>query len=311
MALLCEVADDEAVLSYLGTGLLYSLRSLARTSADAMLRRQARTLGRRAFALWEQQTLAAADPHNPDWLAEAVRGYGAGTGLGLRRDVMQRYLKRALRPWGSEAMLGFDVERGPLQPGTAAAYRSWCVGLTSAWCGECFDVVLGARYRQVLRWLPRMRDYRLAWSAGAGAGAFHDVAYAVTHVVYTLNEYGHCLLDARWLPDEHLFLRAALPDAMAMDDPDLSGELLDTLRAFGTPDDDPLVRRAYAYLLERQNPDASWGDWGHAGGDGTSFYLGFHATWAVIDGLREYRWHGPTVAVRGVLPMLQTWAARR
>jgi hypothetical protein len=304
MHFIAAACADDQVRRYLGTGLLYSLRSLARSSADAQLRSWARGLGRQAFRTWEQACLQAADPQDSDWVGDAVRGYAAGTGLGLRRDAMRPYLRRAARRFDATTLIGFDARLGPPPAHQPGAFRIWCVGLTSAWCGERFGVPLGARYGAVLRWLPAMRDYHHAWSGAPGR--FEEVAYAVTHVVYTLNDYGECLLDPRWLPDEYLFLRAALPVAIANGDADLAAELLDTLRAFGVADADPLVRSAYRFLIDTQNADGSWGRFG-----ARTFYTGFHATWAAVDGLRDYRWTGPRLAFPELLPRLQSWSTRR
>jgi hypothetical protein len=297
------VADDDTS-AYLGTGLLYSLRSLATTSADAALRAQARALGRHAFRRWEQAAWQGVDAGSADWLGEAVRGYGAGLGLGLRRPAVVGWLRGALQPLGARELIGFDVRSGPPAAGRPGAFRTWCVGLTAAWCGEVCGAPLGARYGEVLAWLPAMRGYEHAFTRQRRD--FHDVAYAVTHVVYTLNGYGRCRLDPAWLPHEHLFLRAALPEAIAIDDVDLAAELVDTLRAFGAGDDDALVRRGYDHLMQSQAADGTWGRW-----DGEHFYAGFHATWAAIDGLREYRWGGPQLMFPALLPMLQRWVSVR
>lgn len=303
MRFIAEAAADHDLLAHLGTGLLYSLRSMARTSADDGLRRFARQLGRHAFRIWEHSTLETADFRDPAWIGEAVRGFGAGEGLGLRRASMREFLREAARPFPAKVFIGFDADVGPPANARDGSYLTWCIGLTSAWCGERFGVPLGVRYAEVLRWLPRMRPYDIAWRHGRRR--FHDVAYSVTHVVYTLNDYGHFRLDPSWLPDEYIFLRAALPEAIAMADADLTGELLDTLRAFGVPHDDALVRAGYQFLVDSQNTDGSWGVW-----DAQSFYVGFHATWAAIDGLRDYRWTGPKLAFPELLPQLTSWARR-
>ena len=303
MGFINEVAVAPDVLAHLGTGLLYSLRSMARTSAEESLRRFARELGRQAFRVWEHSLLDAADFRDPEWVGEAVRGYGAGEGLGLRRDAMREFLREAAQPFSSRVFIGFDADAGPPANERDGSYLTWCIGLTSAWCGEVFGVPLGARYAEVLRWLPRMRPYDIAWRQSGRR--FRDVAYSVTHVVYTLNDYGRCRLDPRWLPDEYIFLRAALPEAIAMGDADLAGELLDTLRAFGVPDDDALVRAAYRFLVDSQNADGTWGAW-----DAENLYVGFHAAWAAVDGLRDYRWTGPKLAFPELLPQLLSYVQR-
>jgi hypothetical protein len=68
-----------------------------------------------------------------------------------------------------------------------------------------------------------------------------------------------------------------------MEDPELLGELLDSLKAFGLPDTHPLIRRGTKYLLAQQNQDGSWGD-----PDEENIRRRCHTTWTVIDGLRSY-----------------------
>jgi hypothetical protein len=121
-----------------------------------------------------------------------------------------------------------------------------------------------------------------------------------------MNDYGRYLLSPHWLPWEYQFLRAFLEMAMAMRDPDLVGEFLDALRAFGVDDGDAQVRRGYEYLLDTQNRDGSWSAWNSA-----SLYTGFHATWAAIDGLRDFAWTGPDLLFRDLLPSLNRWAHLR
>jgi hypothetical protein len=149
-----------------------------------------------------------------------------------------------------------------------------------------------------MRWLPLMRPYPAATQR-----EFYDAAYAVTHVVYTLNDYGCYLLSPYWLPWEYEFLRRNLDTALAMNDPDMAGEFLDTLRAFAIGDDDEQVQRGYDFLLDTQNSDGSWGSW-----DWQSVYSAFHATWAAIDGLREFAWSGPGLVFPELLPSLNRWA---
>ena len=62
-----------------------------------------------------------------------------------------------------------------------------------------------------------------------------DAIYAVTHIVYTLNDYNTYRLSPRWLPQEFAYLKANVAPACAQHDPELLGELLDSLKAFGLP----------------------------------------------------------------------------
>jgi hypothetical protein len=178
-------------------------------------------------------------------------------------------------------------------------YRTWCLALTSAFCGERYGVPLGARYHDTLRWLPLMHPY-----PKGSDPHFYDAAYTVTHIVYTLNDYGQFLLSPNWLPREYAFLRENLEVAMARQDADMTGEFLDALRAFGVGDEDRQVQRGFEFLLDTQNSDGSWGDW-----DWESLYTGFHSTWAAIDGLREFNWTGPQLLFPELLRYLNHWAS--
>src|SRR2546427_6247039 len=79
--------------------------------------------------------------------------------------------------------------------------------------------------------------------------------FSITHVIYTLNDYGRRRLSPRKLPDEFAYLKGNLKEAIAMRDPEMLGEFLDTLKSFGLNGSDPLIRTGMEYLLSNQNPD--------------------------------------------------------
>jgi hypothetical protein len=112
-----------------------------------------------------------------------------------------------------------------------------------------------------------------------------DVVYAVTHLIYTLNDYSRFRLLPAWLPQEFDYLRAHLQRPIDADDPELLGEFMDCLRAFGLTDSDPGIAAGVEYLLTHQNVDGSWGDI-----QGTDVHKRYHTTWTAIDALREYQW---------------------
>ncbi len=136
----------------------------------------------------------------------------------------------------------------------------------------------------VLRWLPRMRPY-----GGPEVAGFRERVLAITHLVYTLNDYSRWRLRPEWLRDEYEFLRAHLHVAVSAGDAELLGEFVDCLRAFGSEDDDSVVESGVAYLLASQNADGSWGD-----GDESDVHKRYHTAWTAIDGLRESRWRERT-----------------
>jgi hypothetical protein len=160
-------------------------------------------------------------------------------------------------------------------------YDVWYSSLIETYVGERYGVVLGAPYNDVIRWAPAMRPYR----ARAGSPDFIPMVFAATHVVYTLNDYSKYRLWPACLPDEFELLKASLPEAIALEDPETVGELLDSLRAFGLTESDPLIRTGMEYVLRTQNSDGSWGD-----AKSESSYARYHPTWTAVDGLRDYRW---------------------
>ncbi len=332
MRLIAGLAQYEGCLAYLGSSLLSFCSSLVTTAADPELGAQAIALGRFSFTHWRTEIGALPEEPDASFVAEHVRAYGAAASLGVRSLRIKAWLRRVARAFRATDYFGFDprVEPPPADiPDTCTCglwsprgrricansacraplvrmtpYRTWCHAFTSAYCGERYGVLLGSRYRDTMRWLPFMRPYRIR--ARNGEREFYDAAYAITHIVYTMNDFGRYLVSPYWLPWEYEFLRAHLETAMAMNDPDMVGEFMDTLRAFGVGDDDPQVRRGFDFLLDTQNSDGSWADW-----DAGSLYTGFHATWAAIDGLREFAWTGPGLLFPELLSPLSRWARLR
>ena len=126
----------------------------------------------------------------------------------------------------------------------------------------------------------------LSVGSATAAGA-KGAIYAVTHIVYTLNDYGTYRLRPGWLPQEFAFLKANVTSACKRNDPEILGELLDSLKAFGLRANHPLIIRGTKYLLEEQNEDGSWGDTHEK-----NIRTRCHTTWTAIDGLRTYAWRG-------------------
>jgi hypothetical protein len=146
-----------------------------------------------------------------------------------------------------------------------------------------------------------MRPYRVG--AGENVEAMREVIYAVTHVVYTLNDYGTYRLRPSWLPQEFAFLKANVASACERKDPEILGELLDSLKAFGLRASHPLIVRGTNYLLAEQNKDGSWGD-----PDEENIRTRCHTTWTAIDALRTHAWRGERLSLPGVKSMLKRWA---
>ena len=141
---------------------------------------------------------------------------------------------------------------------TRSRYEVWLVALIRSYLGERYGVKLGAKYSDVLKWLPHMRPYPTV--DDASAADFGWSIYAITHIVYTLNDYNSYQLNRRWLPDEYQALSSSLDAFISMDDPETVGEILDCRTSFKVNNSNPLIQRGARYLLDRQNPDGSWGE---------------------------------------------------
>lgn len=328
MRFIYETACDPDNFAEYGSNFLYFFNFVASTSADPELRRMARRMARERFSHWQSERAMLPDGFDAATVTDFVLGSNAAQRIGIRDSALKLQLKEAAKQFTPEEYLWFDPhvepppvdipevcdcgmmnERGrrvcrrrnckrPLQ--MMSRYKVWCVAFTTAYCGERYGVTLGARYADVMQWLPAMRPFR-----GRENGAnpdFFDSVYAITHVVYTLNDYGIYNLSARWLPHEFAFLKENLHEAIAMDDPDMVGEFLDSLMSFGLKDTHTLLRTGMSYLLSKQNADGSWGSMEDVP------FSRYHPTWTAIDGLREYRWRGVGLRFPKLLPLLEQWA---
>ncbi len=327
---LYEVARDEECFADYGHDLINCFFFIADTSQDDSLRRAARRMGCERARVWRREHSRLPADADVDTLSVHLHGSYAADRLGLRDPAHQQQLRRAGRRLTAQDYCWFDPVNEP-PPANVTwrcrcgllnergrktcrrcrrrlkvinRYKLWYEALIGAYNCERVGVLVGARYREVLKWLPAMRPYR-----GREGGAnpdFYDSLYAVSHVVYTLNDYSRYRLSPRWLPAEYEFLKRNLHEAVETEDADMMGEFLDSLRAFGLEDTHPLLRTGMKFLLSRQNADGSWGDT-----SAKDIYLRYHPTWTAIDGLREYRWRGERLSFPRLMPLLREMNARR
>ena len=175
-------------------------------------------------------------------------------------------------------------------------YQTWMKALYGGYLSDSSGMRFGTRFADALAWARDLRPY-----CGPHEGTrddFYYSVYAITHLVYTLNDYGRYQLSRRWLPCEFEFLKANLEEAIALDDPDMVGEFMDSLKAFGLANNGPMVRRGTQYLLSGQNADGSWGD------PNEDDCERFHPTWTAVDGLREFAWRGERLSFPNLKPLL-------
>jgi hypothetical protein len=324
-----RTARDEDCFAEYGHDLLNCFYFISHTSDDPVLRRTAKRMGLERALQWKQAHPTVPADADVNTIATYIHASYATERFGLRDPVFKAQLRRAAARVTALDYYWFDPVNEP-PPGNVTEpcpcghmnergrktcrlcrrrlavvnrYRLWYEALIAAYNSERVGVRVGAGFRDVLKWLPTLRPYR--GREGGDNPDFYDCLYAVTHIVYTLNDYSRYLLSPRWLPQEYAFLKSNLEEAMEEEDPDMMGEFLDSLRGFGLKDSHPLIRTGMEFLLARQNPDGSWGDM--KAGD---VYERYHPTWTAVDGLREYRWHGERLSFPRLEPMLRAMNAQ-
>lgn len=322
-----RTACDPENFEIYGFDYLFCFNWISSTSKDRLLRTMALEMGRERARCWRQTHSTLPSEFDADTVTEFVFATDAADRMGLPDAAMKPQIRRVAKLFSAQDYFWFDptIEAPPQdvpescecgadnsrgrttcrkcrKPLTMMSrYEVWLVALIRSYVGERYGVTLGARYAEVLRWLPSMRPY-----CGPENGFYPDfiwAIYAVTHIVYTLNGYGvHNLLPC-WLPDEFEFLKKHLHQAIVMDDPETMGEILDSLKSFGLTSRHSLIRQGEEFILSRQNPDGSWGET-----EADDIYERYHPTIAAIDGLRRNAWRGPGLSLQNVKPLLKGWA---
>jgi hypothetical protein len=84
----------------------------------------------------------------------------------------------------------------------------------------------------------------------------------------------------------------------------MTSEFLDSLKAFGLPDEHSLIRKGTRYVLSQQNADGGWGD-----ANNDDLYLRYHPAFTAINGLRDIAWRGVGLSFPKLKPMLERWAS--
>jgi hypothetical protein len=313
-----------------GSDLLSCFYFISATSRDPDLRRDARRMGAERARRWRRDHPELAPNADVDDILNFIHGSYAAEWLGVRACFAKSRIAEAAARFTARDFLSFDPRVEPPPTGVPeqcecgvwnargrksccecrrrlemmSRYAIWYDALMRTYSAARYGVSLGATYADVLGWLPSMRPYR--GSERGGNVDFYDTVYAVTHLVYTLNDYSRHRLSTRWLPQEFVFLKANLREAIEAQDPEMVGEFLDALRAFGLDDGHALIRAGVEYLLAQQNADGSWGD-----GDDEDIYARYHTTWTAVDGLREYRWRGTGLSFPKVKPFLRQCASAK
>jgi hypothetical protein len=314
-----------------GHDYLWCFYTIGTSVRDARLRQMVHRMGVEQARRWRRDHPVLPPDADAGTISDYAFGCDAADSLGVRDDAIKEEIRRAATRFTARDYLRFDpvkepppadipdecefcgawnprgsqtchVCKRPLK--MRSRYDVWYDALITAYVGEHYGVMLGARYVDVLKWLPSLRPYR-GYENGTNTD-FYDTVYAVTHIVYTLNNYSMYKLSPRWLPQEYQFLRTNINEAIRQGDSDMLGEFMDSLRAFGLTTDDPQIRAGMEYLLSHQNADGSWGSMKEK-----DIYDRYHPTWNGIAGLSEYAWHGEALSFPELKPLLEQWANRR
>lgn len=299
-----------------GDDFLWCFYTLSATAADPWLKRNAWRMGRERARQWRRDNPRVPADADADDIASLVFGSHAADCLEVPDERMKPALVRAASRFSAIDFLKFDPAKGVIPdnirevcesstltnsraafksgdcakpPKILSPYELLTDALITAYSGDRYGVRLGASLSEITALLPRMRPYRGA--EGGRNKSFIDTAYAITHIVYTLNNYGMYRLRPEWLPDEFAFLKDNLAQIVKDNDPETMGEFLDTLKSFGLTEQDPPIRTGIAFIMARQHADGSWGD-----RDGADAYTPYHATWTAINGLMDYAWSGEGVS---------------
>jgi hypothetical protein len=305
-----------------GSDFLNYFSVVADTAADAGLRRWARAEGAGLAWRWRALNPSAAGEADPEIIFDLAYGSLYADSLGVRDRAMRARLRESAARFSARDFLWFDPaaepppadvpeqclcglwnERGRKtcagcrrRLSMSTRYLVWYVALIRTYMAARYGVSLGATYADVLRWLPALRPYPAARSDAD----FVDAAYAVTHVVYTLNDYNVYGLRPGWLPHEFAFIKSQAAGAVGAGDAEMVGEFLECLKCFGLGARSPVVRAGTDFLLATQNADGSWGD---TRTDNT--YANYHPTLAAAGGLTEVRWRATRLAFPELKPLLR------
>eukprot|EP00937_MAST-01D_sp_MAST-1D-sp2_P002838 g2838.t1 len=183
---------------------------------------------------------------------------------------------------------------------TISRYRALSNALIYTFYANRVGVVLGEPYEAFFEHVDALRPY--GGPRELGEQAYVDQCYLITHIVFTLTNWGELRLEPELLPHEYYFVREHLAVCLSRADVHLVGEFVEVLRAFGADDADPLVRQGTAFLLAAQDKDGRWDS-----GRDKDEYTCYHATMVAAQALLHHHYRGFGPGIPEVTPILLRW----
>jgi hypothetical protein len=320
LARMLHFTKEDRVARVVGHELLFALENTARTASGPRMAMAISKAGSGLAERWHQ--LITKDYYesivsDPDRLMETVHGLYSARFFGIKCAATLRDAAARFGGLGFQGLLGFDPSRCPpplklptvCKCGTSngrrrrrcrncgkpldfdSAFRLWQHALVITHLGKALGGTFGASFESVVRWRELMMQRYFDRSQTFGSDT--ERLYAVTHLVYTLADYGCFSLPSQPLLAEVDLLEESLAVSLEREDVEGVGESLECLRILQSGRSG-LMRKGTTFLIEAQNCDGSWGRTTGA------WYDRLHRTWVAFDALRDWSRPGGSRSVKWV-----------
>ncbi|HKV94627.1 MAG TPA: hypothetical protein VJW20_18930 [Candidatus Angelobacter sp.] len=152
-------ASDQKIFSRHGFDLLWAFYSISHTARERQLRESAARMGRELAFRWRKTHQHVPPEASPEEIYQLVMGACAADHLGVPDPQFKTELLRAAVKFSAKDYLGFDAAFEPPSLDDPQRYDVWSGALIKSYVGDAYGITLGAHYRDVVKWLPRLRSY--------------------------------------------------------------------------------------------------------------------------------------------------------